>query len=196
MLLYICRRQYTLPSRKKCNHAIGVAGIGWTKDFRNKFNDLDDSFNKDRSSWGVTFSNALMNVFLERQCVVKANPTRPNARPASHELIWDGLIDTFCRNALQDCLFQFRMIWSYLYCTLYISKSQYCQTVMCGIVQMQCCSTTHVMWYHYYHHKIRKYLQQNHTLSMQLVGIMDSSNCDICFNDTAAFRIQNSRNNV
>lgn len=91
MLLYICRRQYTLPSRKKCNHAIGVAGIGWTKDFRNKFNDLDDSFNKDRSSWGVTFSNALMNVFLERQCVVKANPTRPNARPASYELIWDLL---------------------------------------------------------------------------------------------------------
>ena len=71
--------KYTL-SRRKRNDKHGVAGIGWTEDGFNKFNELYDSVHEDRTSRGVVFNNELLNVFLERQRAVKVNPNRHNTR--------------------------------------------------------------------------------------------------------------------
>ncbi len=57
-----------------------MAGIGWTEDGYNKFNELHDLVHEDRISRGATFNNELLNVFLERQRIVKINPQRPNLR--------------------------------------------------------------------------------------------------------------------
>ncbi len=94
--------KYTL-SRKQRNDANGVAGIGWTEEGFNKFNELYDLVKADRSLRGGTFNNELLNVFLERQRVVKANPKRPNARKRKTIPRDDmGPIDTTCRNAKED----------------------------------------------------------------------------------------------
>ena len=50
-----------------------MAGIGWTEDGMNKFNDLYDSVKEDRMLHGVMFNNQLLKVFLELQRVVKQN---------------------------------------------------------------------------------------------------------------------------
>jgi hypothetical protein len=90
-------------SRKKRNDDHGVAGIGWTEDGLNKFNDLYDGVQEDRVSRGVIFNTELLNVFLERQRVVTTNPQRPNARKRKTIPRDDmGPIDATCRDAMQE----------------------------------------------------------------------------------------------
>ena len=57
-----------------------MAGIGWTEDGFNKFNELYDSVQEDRTWRGVIFNNELLNVFLERQRAVKVSPNRHYTR--------------------------------------------------------------------------------------------------------------------
>ena len=91
-------------SRKQRNDTNGVAGIGWTEDGMNKFNDLYDSVKEDRILHGVMFNNQLLNVFLERQRVVKPNPRRANNRKRKAMPRDDmGCIDTvLCTNENPD----------------------------------------------------------------------------------------------
>jgi hypothetical protein len=90
-------------SRKKRNDANGVAGIGWTEVGYNKFNELYDLVHEDRISRGATFNNELLNVFLERQRIVKTNPQRPNLRKRKTIPRDDvGSIDTSCHSDMQD----------------------------------------------------------------------------------------------
>lgn len=94
--------KYTL-SRKQRTDTNGVAGIGWTEDGYNKFNELYDLVKDDRSLRGGTFNHELLNVFLERQRVVTANPKRPNARKRKTIPRDDmGPIDTASRDATED----------------------------------------------------------------------------------------------
>jgi hypothetical protein len=91
-------------SRKQRNDANGVAGIGWTEEGYNKFNELYDLVKEDRMLRGGTFNNELLNVFFERQRVVKPNPKRPNARNKRKTIPRDdmGPIDTACKDAMED----------------------------------------------------------------------------------------------
>jgi hypothetical protein len=92
-------------SRKQRNDVNGVAGIGWTEEGLSKFNELYDRVEEDRIARGLTFNHELLNVFLERQRVVKVNPARLNARKRKTITRDDmGPIDTSCRDALQDGL--------------------------------------------------------------------------------------------
>ena len=92
-------------SQKKRNNANGVAGIEWTEDDVNKFNELYDLVQEDRISQGGRFNNELLNVFLERQRVVKANPHRPNKRKRKTISRDDtGCIDTLCTAAITDSI--------------------------------------------------------------------------------------------
>ena len=71
--------KYTL-SRKQRNNEHGVAGIGWTEEGFQKFNDLYDQVKEDRVSNGVSFNQALFQVFRERQRLAKARVGKPNER--------------------------------------------------------------------------------------------------------------------
>jgi hypothetical protein len=80
----VCNRGHKAPkftlSRKQCTDEHGVAGIGWTKNGMNKFNDMYDLVKEDRTSQGETFNAELFNVFVERQRIVKSNPHRAITR--------------------------------------------------------------------------------------------------------------------
>ena len=71
--------KYTL-SRKQRNNEHGVAGIGWTDEGLEKFNDLYDQVKEDRVSNGVSFNHVLFQVFRERQRLAKARVGKPNER--------------------------------------------------------------------------------------------------------------------
>jgi hypothetical protein len=90
-------------SQKKRNYANGVAGIGWMEDGYNKFNELYDLVHEDRMLRGATFNNELLNVFLERQRIVKTNPQLPNLRKRKTIPRDDmGSINTSCHSDMQD----------------------------------------------------------------------------------------------
>ena len=92
-------------SQKKRDDANGVAGIGWTEDGMNKFNELYNLVQEDRISQCGRFNNEPLNVFLERQRVVKANPHCPNKRKCKTVPRDDmGCIDTLCSAAITDSI--------------------------------------------------------------------------------------------
>jgi hypothetical protein len=56
--------------------ASGTAGIGWSEEGINKYNDLYAEVEKDRRINGPVFNQALLSVHVERQRVAKANHNR------------------------------------------------------------------------------------------------------------------------
>jgi hypothetical protein len=90
-------------SRKNRKDANGAAGIGWTEDGINMFNELYDNVAEDRISRGATFNNEVLNVFLERRRVVTTHPGRPNSKKQKTIPRDDmGPIDTTSRDLMQQ----------------------------------------------------------------------------------------------
>ena len=71
--------KFTL-SRKQRLDDQGVAGIGWTKEGVDKYNEIYDLVEEDRVCRGVTFNHELLKVFLERHRNKKDTPGRVNTR--------------------------------------------------------------------------------------------------------------------
>jgi hypothetical protein len=67
-------------SRKQRLDDTGIAGIGWTTQGVEKYNELYDMVQEDRIFRGVTFNHELRKVFLERHRSRKNNPGRLNTR--------------------------------------------------------------------------------------------------------------------
>jgi hypothetical protein len=67
-------------SRKQRLDNTGIAGIGWTRQGVEKYNDFYDLVKEDRLFRGVTFNNELRKVFLERRRNRNDNPGRLNTR--------------------------------------------------------------------------------------------------------------------
>jgi hypothetical protein len=79
-----------------------VAGIWWAKNGMNKFSDIYDLVKEDRISRGETF-NAELNVFVERQQIVKSNSHRAITRKRKTIPRDDmGAIDTSRTTAVHD----------------------------------------------------------------------------------------------
>ena len=71
--------KYTL-SRKQRLDDQGVAGIGWTKEGVDKYNEIYDLVEEDRVGRGVSFNHELLKVFLERHRNKKDKTGRVNTR--------------------------------------------------------------------------------------------------------------------
>jgi hypothetical protein len=78
--------KYTL-SRKQRNNEQGVAGIGWTDEGLEKFNNLYDQVKEDRMSNGISFNHVLFQVFTERQRLAKVRVGKPNERERKRKTI-------------------------------------------------------------------------------------------------------------
>ena len=63
-------------SRNSHLSASGIAGIGWSEEGINKYNDLYAEVEKDRRINGPVFNQALLSVHVERQRIAKANHNR------------------------------------------------------------------------------------------------------------------------
>lgn len=71
--------KFTL-SRKQRLDDTGVAGIGWTKEGVEKYNELYDDVKEDRIFRGKSFNQELLKVFLERHRNRKDTPGRVATR--------------------------------------------------------------------------------------------------------------------
>ena len=56
--------------------ASGIAGIGWSEEGINKYNDLYAAVETDRRINGAVFNQALLSVHVGRQRVANAKPNR------------------------------------------------------------------------------------------------------------------------
>ena len=56
--------------------ASGIAGIGWSEEGINKYNDLYAAVETDRRINGAVFNQALLSVHVERQRLANAKPNR------------------------------------------------------------------------------------------------------------------------
>ena len=56
--------------------ASGIAGIGWSEEGINKYNDLYAAVETDQRINGAVFNQALLSVHVERQRVANAKPNR------------------------------------------------------------------------------------------------------------------------
>ena len=63
-------------SRMSRLSASGIAGIGWSEEGINKYNDLYAAVETDRRINGAVFNQALLSVHVERQRVANAKPNR------------------------------------------------------------------------------------------------------------------------
>jgi hypothetical protein len=63
-------------SRNSRLSASGIAGIGWSEEGINKYNDLYADVEIDRRINGAVFNQVLLSVHVERQRVANAKPNR------------------------------------------------------------------------------------------------------------------------
>jgi hypothetical protein len=63
-------------SRNSRLSASGIAGIGWSEEGINKYNDLYADVENDRRVNGAVFNQALLSVHVERQRVANAKRNR------------------------------------------------------------------------------------------------------------------------
>ena len=71
--------------------ASGIAGIGWSEEGINKYNDLYAAVETDRRINGAVFNQALLSVHVERQRVANAKPNRAIALTRQRTVPCDDL---------------------------------------------------------------------------------------------------------